>query len=191
MFDQNHDQVGNRAFGDRLPAGARPLAAFCTLLSPFVPMLFMGEEYGEDAPFLFFSDHIDPEIADATRDGRRAEFAAFAAFAEEIPDPQAEQTFLDSKLSRQADAATAALYRALIALRGELRGQPATEIDFDEDARWLRFRRGAHTMICNFSATDPCVLPVRADEIVLSAGAQAGLDPRRVRVPALSGAVLR
>ena len=71
VFDQNHDQVGNRALGDRLPAPARPLAAFCTLLSPFVPLLFMGEEYGEDAPFQFFTDHIDPEIADATREGRR------------------------------------------------------------------------------------------------------------------------
>ena len=81
VFSQNHDQVGNRAFGDRLPAPARPLAAFCTLLSPFVPLLFMGEEYGEEAPFQFFTDHIDPAIADATREGRREEFAAFASFA--------------------------------------------------------------------------------------------------------------
>ncbi len=65
VFCQDHDQVGNRAFGDRLPAAARPLAAFCVLLSPFTPMLFMGEEYGENAPFEFFSDHIDKRIADA------------------------------------------------------------------------------------------------------------------------------
>ena len=88
VFSQNHDQVGNRAFGDRLPEPARPLAAFCTLLSPFVPLLFMGEEYGETAPFQFFSDHIDKRIADATREGRRREFAAFAEFGEEVPDPQ-------------------------------------------------------------------------------------------------------
>ena len=87
MFSQNHDQVGNRAFGDRLPAPVRPLAAFCTLLSPFVPMLFMGEEYGEPAPFQFFSDHIDKRIADATREGRRREFAAFAEFAGGHPRP--------------------------------------------------------------------------------------------------------
>ncbi|HWD70109.1 MAG TPA: alpha-amylase family glycosyl hydrolase, partial [Solirubrobacteraceae bacterium] len=80
VFCQDHDQVGNRAFGDRLPPAARPLAAFCVLLSPFTPMLFMGEEYGENAPFQFFSDHIDKRIADATRRGRRAEFAAFASF---------------------------------------------------------------------------------------------------------------
>ena len=64
VFSANHDQVGNRAFGDRLPVELRPLAAFCTLLSPFTPMLFQGEEYGEDAPFQFFTDHIDEEIAD-------------------------------------------------------------------------------------------------------------------------------
>ena len=64
VFSADHDQVGNRALGDRLPVETRPLAAFCTLLSPFTPMLFQGEEYGERAPFQFFSDHIDPEIAD-------------------------------------------------------------------------------------------------------------------------------
>jgi maltooligosyltrehalose trehalohydrolase len=69
VFSQNHDQVGNRALGDRMPPRARPLAALCTLLSPFVPLLFMGEEYGETAPFQFFSDHIDPEISQATREG--------------------------------------------------------------------------------------------------------------------------
>ena len=104
VFDQNHDQVGNRAFGDRLPAELRPLAAFCTLLSPFTPMLFMGEEYGEPAPFQFFSDHIDEEIAVATRDGRRREFAAFAQFAgEQVPDPQDPATFERSKLTRERD----------------------------------------------------------------------------------------
>ena len=90
MFSANHDQVGNRALGDRLPDEVRSLAAFVTLLSPFTPMLFMGDEYGEPAPFQFFTDHIDEEIAIATREGRRREFAAFAPFAgEEVPDPQA------------------------------------------------------------------------------------------------------
>ena len=104
VFSADHDQVGNRALGDRLPVETRPLAAFCTLLSPFTPMLFQGEEYGERAPFQFFSDHIDPEIATATRDGRRREFAAFADFSgEEVPDPQDEQTFLRSKLTREGE----------------------------------------------------------------------------------------
>src|SRR5206468_6215178 len=102
VFAQNHDQVGNRAFGDRLPAETRPLAAFCTLLSPFTPMLFMGEEYGEDAPFQFFTDHIDDEIAQATREGRRREFAGFAGFtAQDVPDPQDQATFERWRLTRQ------------------------------------------------------------------------------------------
>jgi maltooligosyltrehalose trehalohydrolase len=153
VFSQNHDQVGNRAFGDRLPAPARPLAAFCTLLSPFVPLLFMGEEYGEDAPFQFFTDHIDKLIADATRDGRRAEFAAFAQFAgKEIPDPQDRATFERSKLTRRGDPELAALYARLLEARRRLPPGDADAIDFDERERWLRVRRGAFEVVCNFSS---------------------------------------
>ena len=121
VFAQNHDQVGNRAFGDRLPAKARPLAAFCTLLAPFTPMLFMGEEHGERAPFQFFSDHIDKRMADATREGRRQEFAAFAEFAgEEVPDPQDPATFERSKLTRRGSTKLRALYAALLRARRAL-----------------------------------------------------------------------
>ena len=152
VFCQNHDQVGNRAFGDRLPPPARPLAAFCTLLSPFVPLLFMGEEYGEDAPFQFFTDHIDPDIAEATRQGRRHEFAAFASFAaEEIPDPQDPATFERSKLTRRGDPELTALYERLLAVRRRLPPSDPDAIEFDEDARWLRVRHGAFEAICNFS----------------------------------------
>ena len=150
VFSQNHDQVGNRAYGDRMPARARPLAAFCTLLSPFVPMLFMGEEYGEPAPFQFFSDHIDQEIADATRDGRRQEFAAFAEFGEEIPDPQAPETFARSKLTRRRDPSLERLYARLLAARRRLPPGGADTIEFDEQTRWLRVRRGGFEMLCNF-----------------------------------------
>ncbi len=149
VFDQNHDQVGNRAFGDRLPVAARPLAAFCTLLSPFVPMLFMGEEYGENAPFLFFSDHIDEDLAVATREGRRREFAAFAASAEEVPDPQSPQTFADSKLTRRGDERLTDLYRALLRARLTLAGEVC--VRFDERERWLRARRQGGELLCNFS----------------------------------------
>jgi maltooligosyltrehalose trehalohydrolase len=151
VFDMNHDQVGNRAVGDRLPREVRPLAAFVTLLSPFVPMLFQGEEYGEDAPFLFFTDHIDEEIATATREGRRREFASFAAFAgEEVPDPQAEETFVRSKLTRQEDPELAKLYRDLLRVRREL---PAGDVDlaeYDDEAGLLRVQRGAYTLVANF-----------------------------------------
>ncbi len=120
VFSQNHDQVGNRAFGDRMPDAARPLAAFCTLLAPFMPLLFMGEEYGEQAPFQFFSNHIDKEIAEATREGRRREFASFASFEQEVPDPEDPATFERSKLTRRRDPELVAALSA-----ADLRAQPA------------------------------------------------------------------
>jgi maltooligosyltrehalose trehalohydrolase len=190
VFDQNHDQVGNRAFGDRLQADARPLAAFCMLLSPFVPMLFMGEEYGEPAPFQFFSDHIDEEIATATRDGRRREFAAFAQFAgEEIPDPQARATFLASKLTRERDETLAALYAALLRARAQLpAGDVATH--HDDDAHWLTVDRGPFRLCMNF-ADEPREIPLDGHaEIVL---ATASAEPRgeTALLAPKSGALLR
>jgi maltooligosyltrehalose trehalohydrolase len=99
---QNHDQVGNRARGDRLAALVDPpagrLAASLMLLSPYLPLLFMGEEYGEDRPFLFFCSFGDEALIRAVREGRRNEFAAFA-WQGEVPDPQAEATFRASQLS--------------------------------------------------------------------------------------------
>jgi maltooligosyltrehalose trehalohydrolase len=155
VYAQNHDQVGNRAVGDRLPVEVRPLAAFCTLLSPFQALLFMGEEYGESAPFQFFSDHIDPEIAQATREGRRAEFAAFSSFSgEEIPDPQDPATFERSKLTRRPDPFLEQLYRELLAARSELPEGPVDEIAFDEEERWLRVRRGSFELVGNFGARE-------------------------------------
>ena len=119
----------------------------------------MGEEYGENAPFQFFSDHIDPDIAQATREGRREEFAAFAAFSkEEIPDPQDPATFERSKLTHQADPAVVWLYRELLSLRRDLPAGDADEIAFDEAARWLRVRRGAFELVANFGA-EQIVLP--------------------------------
>ena len=144
---QNHDQVGNRAVGDRLPEDALRVAAAVTLFSPTTPFLFMGEEWLETAPFQFFTDHIDPAIAEATRDGRRREFADFAAFSgQEVPDPQAVETFVRSKLRpREPDP----LYRELLALRRELPRELETEVD--EDAKVLRLRRGDATLVADFA----------------------------------------
>jgi maltooligosyltrehalose trehalohydrolase len=189
VFDQNHDQVGNRAFGDRLPKQARPLAAFCTLLSPFVPLLFMGEEYGEDAPFQFFSDHIDQMIADATRDGRRAEFAAFASFGEEIPDPQDPATFERSKLTRERDAELAALYAKLLKVRRRLPPADADAIEFDEIARWLRVRRGAFEVIANFSSERRSV-PCAGATVELSTHGEAAIAEGAVELEPMSGALI-
>jgi maltooligosyltrehalose trehalohydrolase len=143
---QNHDQVGNRALGDRLPAAKRRVAAAVVLFSPFTPLLFQGEEYGETAPFQFFTDHIDPFIADATREGRRREFARFAGFAGEVPDPQDESTFDRSRLTPREPEE---LYARLLRLRREL--PPALEVTFDEQARTLELRRGRATLRADFA----------------------------------------
>jgi maltooligosyltrehalose trehalohydrolase len=150
VFGQNHDQVGNRAIGDRLPPPLARISAACVLLSPHVPLLFMGEEYGETAPFRFFTDHDDPAIAEATRAGRRKEFKRFAAFAgEEVPDPQALDTFERSRLDRSAaDPEVRAFYAELLRLRRAL--PPGLDTDVDERRRVLRLRRGDVELVADF-----------------------------------------
>ena len=190
VYSQNHDQVGNRAYGDRMPATARPLAAFCTLLAPFIPQLFMGEEYGELAPFQYFTNHIDPEIARATREGRRGEFGAFAQFAADVPDPEDPATFQRSKLTRQADHGLARLYRELIQARKRLpRGTPR-EIEYDEQFRWLVVRRGPYELACNFG-TGPVTIPCHGQTIELSAGGDAHLSGGSLKLPAMAGALVQ
>jgi maltooligosyltrehalose trehalohydrolase len=148
VCSQNHDQVGNRAFGDRPAADELALRAAVTLFAPQTPLLFMGEEYGERNPFQFFTDHIDPVIAAATREGRKREFAKFAAFAgEHVPDPQAEETFLRSKLDRSsADEGLRAFYSELLALRREL----PREIEVIVEGATLRARRGDVELVADF-----------------------------------------
>jgi len=128
-FIQNHDQIGNRALGERLNALAPPEAiralASVYLLAPQIPMLFMGEEWGARQPFLFFCDFTG-ELAEAVREGRREEFARFPEFADpakvkKIPDPCAESTFLASKLDwDQVDTAHLAYYRELLTVRRKI-----------------------------------------------------------------------
>jgi maltooligosyltrehalose trehalohydrolase len=145
---QNHDQVGNRAVGDRLPPEALRVAAAVTLFSPCTPLLFMGEEYLEQRPFQFFTDHIDPAIAEATREGRKREFEAFSAFSgEEVPDPQSVETFLRSKLERREPDD---LYRDLLRLRREL-PRKLEVVEADDDAKRLRLRRGAVELAVDFA----------------------------------------
>ena len=189
VFCQNHDQVGNRAYGDRLPPSARPLAAFCTLLAPFTPLLFMGEEYGERAPFMFFSDHIDADIATATREGRRREFAAFAQFGEEIPDPQAPATFEASRLTRQRDPELERLYAALLRARRRLPPGDADEIAFDEESRWLRVRRGRFELVCNFAASRARV-PCAGGTVELATHGEPRTGDGHVELEPLSGALI-
>ncbi|MCW2920833.1 MAG: treZ [Thermoleophilia bacterium] len=154
VYAQNHDQVGNRLFGDRLAAELPPelqrVALAAVLLAPFTPMLWMGEEYGETKPFPYFTSHDDPELVAAVRAGRRAEFAHFG-FEGEAPDPQGEDTFrsavLDWDRREVGDhAATLRFTRELLHLRRtsesirRLRPDEAT-VRVDAAAGWLSVER--------------------------------------------------
>jgi maltooligosyltrehalose trehalohydrolase len=144
---QNHDQVGNRALGDRLPPELLRVASAVVLFSPRTPLLFMGDEYGEPNPFQFFTDHIDPAIAEATREGRKREFAAFSGFAhDEIPDPQDPATFARSVLSRREQPGMRDHYRGLLRLRRTLPREVAVGVE----GQVLRVRRGEAGLVADF-----------------------------------------
>jgi maltooligosyltrehalose trehalohydrolase len=145
---QNHDQVGNRALGDRLPPDLLRLASAVVLFSAQTPLLFMGEEYGEANPFQFFTDHSDPVIARATREGRKKEFAAYAAFSREnVPDPQDPETFRRSKLSRQERSGVRDDYRRLLGLRRRL----PRDVRVEADGQTLTMRRGDAVLSVDFA----------------------------------------
>jgi maltooligosyltrehalose trehalohydrolase len=171
---QNHDQIGNRARGDRmahnLDLSRQKIAAALLLTSPFVPMLFMGEEWAASTPFQYFVDHPEPELAHAVREGRRREFAAFGWAPEDVPDPQDAATFERSKLNwqelqRQPHAEILDWYRRLIQLR---QGEPALTdgrrdmvvVHFDEAAHWLAIERGPFTVACNLGDAE-AKIPLR------------------------------
>jgi maltooligosyltrehalose trehalohydrolase len=156
-------------------------------------MLFQGEEYGERAPFQFFSDHIDREIADATREGRRREFASFAEFSgAEVPDPQDAATFERSKLTREGEPeGMLELHRQLLRARREwLPPRDVDEVDYDERQGWLAVRRGEYTLLANFARTPVHVPRERTEEILLATD-EPTLEPGYVVLPALAGALVR
>jgi maltooligosyltrehalose trehalohydrolase len=156
-------------------------------------MLFMGEEYGESAPFQFFTDHIDEKIATATAEGRRREFSAFASFsAEDVPDPQDPETFRRSQLTRERDEALSGLYARLLEVRRELpAGQEADAVDSDGSVPWLRVRRGPFAIVCNFAATAASVPVNDACELVLATDERTRLGHGGVDLPPRAGALLR
>jgi maltooligosyltrehalose trehalohydrolase len=186
---QNHDQVGNRATGERAGAlmseGRLRLAAALLLTSPFVPLLFQGEEWGASTPFQYFTGHADPELGKTVSAGRRREFAHFGWDPAEVPDPQDPATFERSVLDwaeagKEPHASLLAWYRSLIELR---RQTPAltdprldrTQVDYDEAARWLVVRRAPVVIASNLSVST-WTFPADPAAVLLAAS-----DPRIVR----------
>ncbi|MDQ3963008.1 MAG: malto-oligosyltrehalose trehalohydrolase [Actinomycetota bacterium] len=204
---QNHDQIGNRARGERSSALMSPelvkVAAALVLTSPFVPMLFMGEEWGATTPFLYFTDHRDEELGRAVSKGRKAEFAAFGWDPDAVPDPQSEETFLTSKIRwdelddpRHADLLE--WHRELIRLR---RALPAlsdgrldvADVQHSEAPAWLVLRRGTlgeHVWVaCNFSGAEAEVPVPAHSTLQLSSGKDPLPDGTTVRLPTESVAI--
>ncbi|MGZ8803403.1 MAG: malto-oligosyltrehalose trehalohydrolase [Mycobacterium sp.] len=179
-YTLTHDQVGNRAIGDRpsqnLTTGQLAIKAALALGSPYTAMLFMGEEWASSSPFQFFSSHPEPELARATAEGRKKEFAEHGWNADEIPDPQDPATFERSKLNWDEigtgdHARLRGFYRDLITLRrneSDL-GDPWLDhlrIEYDEDRRWFVMHRGALSFVCNLGG-QPVDVP-GTGEVVLA-----------------------
>jgi maltooligosyltrehalose trehalohydrolase len=148
VYAQDHDQVGNRAVGDRLAPELLRVASSVVLFSAQTPLIFMGEEYGEPNPFQFFTDHVDLAAAEAARKGRRREFAAYSGFARsDVPDPQDPETFARSKLSRRETPGVRDHYRRLLALRRRL----PREVQAEVEGPRLTMRRGDATLVADFA----------------------------------------
>lgn len=192
---QTHDQVGNRAMGERASHLMSPelmkVGAALVLTSPFVPMLFQGEEWGARTPFLYFTDHEDPQLGKAVSEGRRREFAAFGWKPEDVPDPQDPQTFERSKLdwselNEQPHADLLEWHRQLIRLRRDTPHLADGRMDrvetaFDEDGKWLVVTRGSVQVACNFGSS-PVEVPVTGTHVLSSVKAPEVLDDGTTRL---------
>jgi maltooligosyltrehalose trehalohydrolase len=202
-FVQNHDQVGNRAQGERLSheagVGRAKIAAALVLTAPFVPMLFQGEEFGASTPFLYFTDYDDPELGRMISEGRKKEFVAFGWAPDQIPDPQDERTFLQSKLNwaeltESPHRSLLQWHKDLISLRrnqskltdGNLN---AVTVRFDEVAQWLVLERGNLRVACNLGKApvevevgDGSQVLLASDDSIALSGPNLKLGPDSVAV---------
>ena len=203
---QNHDQVGNRAQGERishlLSRELMKVGAALVLAGPFVPMLFQGEEWGAQSPFMYFTDHAEPDLADAIRKGRLSESAARGGETETIPDPQSEETFLRSQL--QWDEPRHAphddlldWHRKLIGIRRgfyEATGQglDSIRVDYDEAARWLSLSTGSWTLVCNLAAAGLTSLAYPSEQYRLMLASDSGclMDGKGLFLPGPCAAFL-
>jgi maltooligosyltrehalose trehalohydrolase len=203
---QNHDQIGNRAQGERsshlMSAGKLKIGAAIVLTSPFVPMLFQGEEWGASTPFQFFTDHREPELAKAVAAGRCREFAAFGWKPEEVPNPQDRETFLRSKLkwqeiSKSPHKEILDWHKRLIQLRwsessladGDLK---SVEVNFSEENRWLTVRRSEIVVACNLKNKLQSVpLPDGKFQLLLASEPKIKVQRRKINLSAESGAIFK
>jgi maltooligosyltrehalose trehalohydrolase len=203
---QTHDQIGNRAKGERsshlMNVGRLKIAAALVLTAPFIPMLFQGEEWGVTSPFLYFTDHEDPELGRNVTEGRRREFTAFGWNPEEIPDPQAVETFERSKLNwsepdKEPHAGLLIWHRRLMELRRRI---PALSngrlnevlVSFDETKKWCVVKRGAVVIACNLNQRKQRV-PAKIDpesRLLLSSDDKVQIVQNAVELPPDSVAIL-
>jgi len=201
-YAQDHDQIGNRAAGERLCSLVSPdlvkVAAALVLTGPFTPMLFMGEEWAASTPWLYFTDHEDPELAEAVRIGRRSEFKAFGWKHDEVPDPQHPTTMERSvlrwgELDAQPHADMLAWYRDLISLRRatpDLRDGRFDKlaVDVDEVTRVVALHRPSTVVAANLSL-EPQTVELEVKTLLLSS-ADVALRGGRVTLPPESVAIL-
>jgi maltooligosyltrehalose trehalohydrolase len=201
---QTHDQVGNRATGERLaalvPEGQLKVAAALLLTAPFVPMLFMGEEWAASTPFLYFTDHEDPDLGRAVTEGRRREFAAFGWDPDAVPDPQAPETFTRSVLrwDERHDGGHGRVldwYRQLIALRRRIPALAdgdltAVRAEADETTGLVVVERGAAVVVVANLGPGEQRWPVGQRRLELASDPGVRIEPRQVVLPVDTVAIL-
>jgi maltooligosyltrehalose trehalohydrolase len=204
-YTQNHDQIGNRARGDRLPEALDDdqllLGAMLMLGSPYTPMLFMGEEWAASTPFPYFSSHPEPDLAHAVTEGRVREFAKLGWDPAEVADPQAPETFADAilrwdELETGRHAVVLNGYRELARLRHSLAELTNPDLrrvrcTVDEEARWITVERGDVLLAANLGDNaSTTTLALDAYEVVWQTPTPVTLDVERLTLPPHAGAVL-
>ena len=203
-YSQNHDQVGNRAKGERLveltDMPRAKIAAALTMLSPFLPMVFQGEEWAATTPFLYFTDHEDKELGRLVSEGRKKEFAAFGWDPDEIPDPQDVSTFEASKLNweeieRQPHADMLDWYKRLIVLRKSRReltdGVLAqVDVDFDEEERWFSMQRGGIVLVFTLDEEGYSASVEENVTLLLSSDSGIAIEDGQLILPGVGVAIL-
>jgi len=203
-YIQNHDQIGNRAIGDRITESAgfdrAKIAAAFVLLAPFVPMLFQGEEWAASSPFQYFADHDDPELARLVSDGRKKEFAAFGWDPASIPDPESRETFERSKLcwdevDKERHAEMLEWYRDLIHLRKSTpdlnESKPGrAQVCWDQEGKSIVMERGCIQLVCNLGPSMHIHRVPGGTELILSSRRHIANDNGAIPMPPDTAIVL-